>query len=64
MDGGVEPVVDPDLGAAPDVPEALHHHRPNTVNTFAQAPAGAEILFEEIHVIAFLDELENILIQT
>ena len=64
MDGGVEPIVDPDLGAAPDVPEALHHHRPDTVDTLAQAPAGAEILFEEVNVVAFLDELEKILIQT
>ena len=45
MDGGVEPVVDPDLRAAPDVPEALHNHRPDTMDTLAQAPAGAEILF-------------------
>ena len=43
MDRGVKPVVDSDLGAAPDVPEALHHHRPDTVNTLAHAPAGAEI---------------------
>ena len=56
MDGGVEPVVDPDLGAAPDIPEALHHHRPDTVNTLAQAPACAEILFEEINVMTSLDK--------
>ena len=43
MDGGVKPVVDPDLGAAPDVPEALHHHCPDTVDTLTHAPAGAEI---------------------
>ena len=44
MDGGVEPVVDPDLGGAPDVPQALQHHRPDPVNTLAHAAAGAAML--------------------
>ena len=41
MDGGVESVVDPDLGAAPDAPETLHHHRADAMDPLAHAATGA-----------------------